>query len=955
MRRGQAAFATGDLAAAQDWFDRGVRYAPADGTAKLSLASVLLARGDFQRAADLFAEVTVEFDAEPAWLGLVAARLRLGDVAGASMAAAWLLSRFATVPDGSTAKLVAEVVAAGGAAGWCAMTPDGELLLHPNKPRVVILCDGVPCRTVPIDAREIRVSMAGAELLGSPIDVAAQRRIEGWVEPAETGFHGWAWFPSNATKPPRLVASSDARRIEFLADGDDVSAPRALMQPRGFTVADVGGSITVATEDGQVLAGCPLELDFGRPRAVAAAVARLWPLTGAASASPLEVALAGSPVLVGAAASPAAAPSEPDRPVAIVVPAYRGTAETAACLDALAATLPPGTAIHVVDDASPEPDLVALLDARAVAGTITLHRLARNAGFPAAANHGLRAAARADPRADLVLLNSDTVPTPGWLAALRRAVHAKPDVGSATPLSNDATLMSYPASDGDNPTPADPTAQAQLCAAVAGDLVVALPTAVGFCAYLRRECLDAVGVFREDTFAQGYGEENDWCLRAANLGWRHVGVPGAYVAHVGGRSFGTARASLTARNIEVLEALHPGYRAAIAAWLAADPLRPIRRALDLARLAGRSIATLLVTHDGGGGVERYVEARAASLGGALVLRPVVDLRPIELREDPELRYRPGRWRLDVGAPAGPEFPNLVFTTDEIADLADVLRRFGVERVEVHHLLGHDHRVMTLPALLNVPYQVVAHDHSWFCARVTPVAAGRYCGEPDVRGCAECVADHGSRLEEAITPAALVARSARDLAGAAAVVVPCADAANRLRRHFPRITARVVPHEDDVAFQPHRAAGTRVCVVGGIGVEKGYDVLLACARDAAARDLDLSFRVVGHTTDDARLMDTGRVAITGPFQRAEAATLIRRQHAALGFLPSICPETWCYALTDLWAGGLPVATFDIGAQAERVRATGRGWLLPLGLPARAINAALLARARDTGAEIARQIQ
>lgn len=949
MRRGQAAFAANDLVAAQDWFDRGVRYAPTDGTAKLSLASVLLARGDLSHAARLFAEVAAEFDAEAAWLGLAAARVRLGDTAGATVAAATLLGRFAVT--GPTAALVTELAGA----GWCGFTPEGDLTVHlaNRRSRAVILCDGAPCRTVPNGARAVRVLVAGRELLGSPIDVAAQRRVEGWVEPAGTGVRGWAWFPGNPTKVPRLIASSGSHRVVLLADGPDVPAPRALMQPRGFAIDNPPGPVSVATEDGQVLAGCPFDVGAAPSRAVAvaAAAARVWPLDRVASASPLDIALAGSPVPVGTAAVPAIAPADPERPVAIVIPAYRGAAETAACLDALAATITSDTAIHVVDDASPERDLANLLDARAAVGAIVLHRLPRNAGFPAAANYGLRAAAFLNPSADVVLLNNDTVPTPGWLAALRRAVHAAPDVGSATPLSNDASIMSYPVADG-GPMPTDVLEQARLCATVAQDLVVALPTAVGFCAYLRRECLEAVGVFRDDAFAQGYGEENDWCLRAADLGWRHVGVPGAYVAHVGGRSFGAARASLTARNLDVLEALHPGYHAAVSSWIAADPLRPIRRALDLARLDGRKATTLLVTHDGGGGVERHIEARSAALRDALVLRPLVDFRPVEQREDTDLRYRPGMWRLDIGAPADPGFPNLVFAVEEVAELVDVLRRFGVERVEVHHLLGHDHRAMTLPALLGVPYEIVAHDHSWFCARVTPVAAGRYCGEPDIQGCVDCVADHGSRLEEAITPPALVARSARDLAGASAVLAPSGDAANRLRRHFPQVIPRVVAHEKDGGFEPRPTAGARVCVVGGIGIEKGYDVLLACARDAAARALDLSFRVVGHTTDDARLLDTGRVAITGPFERAEAVELIRAQRAALGFLPSICPETWCYALTDLWAGGLPVAAFDIGAQGERVRATGRGWVLPLGLPARAINAALIARAREAGGQIAR---
>ena len=89
------------------------------------------------------------------------------------------------------------------------------------------------------------------------------------------------------------------------------------------------------------------------------------------------------------------------------------------------------------------------------------------------------------------------------------------------------------------------------------------------------------------------------------------------------------------------------------------------------------------------------------------------------------------------------------------------------------------------------------------------------------------------------------------------------------------------------------------------------------------------------------MCTGRVFVTGGFAPEEADRLIRGQRAALGWLPSIWPETWCFALSDAWRAGLNVAVFDIGAQAERVRATGRGTLLPLGLSPMQINDALLA--------------
>ena len=131
------------------------------------------------------------------------------------------------------------------------------------------------------------------------------------------------------------------------------------------------------------------------------------------------------------------------------------------------------------------------------------------------------------------------------------------------------------------------------------------------------------------------------------------------------------------------------------------------------------------------------------------------------------------------------------------------------------------------------------------------------------------------------------------------------------------------------------------MIGSIGVAKGYDVLLDCARNAALRDLPLEFVVVGYTIDDRRLLATGRVFVTGAFRPEEATTLIQAQCADLALLPSIGPETWCYALSDAWRAGLRVAAFDIGAPAARIRSTGRGFLLPLGLSASAINDALLA--------------
>jgi glycosyltransferase involved in cell wall biosynthesis len=241
-----------------------------------------------------------------------------------------------------------------------------------------------------------------------------------------------------------------------------------------------------------------------------------------------------------------------------------------------------------------------------------------------------------------------------------------------------------------------------------------------------------------------------------------------------------------------------------------------------------------------------------------------------------------------------------------------------------------------------------HDYVWLCGRVVLVGPEqRYCGEPGIAQCEACVSDAGSLLGEDITVAALRRRSAMLLAGARHVFTPSHDTAERMQRHFPQSRPMVRPHEDDasIAEPPPGNAGERcrVCIVGAIGVHKGYQVVLNCARDAAERELPMEFVIVGHTIDDRRLLATGRVFITGEFSPDESMSLIRAQKATLALMPSIWPETWCLALGDAWRAGLRVVAFDIGAQAERIRRNGRGFLLPLGLPAHAINNALLAAA------------
>ena len=112
----------------------------------------------------------------------------------------------------------------------------------------------------------------------------------------------------------------------------------------------------------------------------------------------------------------------------------------------------------------------------------------------------------------------------------------------------------------------------QPCAARGATHYPELPTAGGVCLLIPRAPLTAIGDFARATFGRGYGEENDFCLRAAAHGWRNVLADDCYVVHAGGGSFAPLGLKPGGDNLARLLARYPRYNAQVAQFIAADPL-----------------------------------------------------------------------------------------------------------------------------------------------------------------------------------------------------------------------------------------------------------------------------------------------------------------------------------------------------------------------------------------------
>jgi len=271
------------------------------------------------------------------------------------------------------------------------------------------------------------------------------------------------------------------------------------------------------------------------------------------------------------------------RPVDVVIPVYKGLDETRRCIESvLAARQAIETRVVVVDDATPEPAIARHLDELAQSGRVTLLRNDANLGFVRSVNRGMDNAAGRD----VVLLNSDTEVANDWLDRMRAAAYRDERIATVTPFSNNATICSYPFEgwEGRIPGTLGLARLDQLFASVNAQKMVDLPTAVGFCMFIRRDALEALGTFDAERFGRGYGEENDFCMRAWKAGWRNVLAADVFVFHQGSVSFSGERDALAQAAGHALIALHPEYPVKVHEFVRSDPAAQFRSAVDVARV-----------------------------------------------------------------------------------------------------------------------------------------------------------------------------------------------------------------------------------------------------------------------------------------------------------------------------------------------------------------------------------
>ena len=745
---------------------------------------------------------------------------------------------------------------------------------------------------------------AGSRIHRRPCRIGAERMdvFEAWKVPHAThcGF--------SATKLP-CAEGGALRLMVTLADGKEIAVPlaRLLWHEAGGEWRDVESHVNAPKLD---FSGSILDQYLGRRFVVEEGL--------------------GATLSVVRASVPPLPPPLPE-PVVIMVSVYRGAQYLPAFFQSLLAHTRSPHYLLLIDNGNTDGAISAYLRALAAAHShVILVRIPVNNGYVSAMCEGIKHA----PPGHLVTLNTDIVLPDYWLERLMWPIFRDPDIASTTPFTNAGTVCSFPTIGEDNPLylglGVDRIDRIFRCV-VPEDANIPVVSGVGFCMGMNRRAVEKTGWFDEAAFGRGYGEENDWCLRAETCGYRNVQVANLFVYHKhGGIYLSEEKKALMANSLGAINARFPAYHNRVMDFLALDPLAPVRACVAFLIAAERACAVdVIIDHALGGGskiTREEISARLAEEGVPhIIVLPGTEGDEITLHlRAPDLSHA---------------YPDSTWD-----DLDALLARVRGRRLVINNL-GHWEeplrlaaRIDTLLTLRGLALDIMIHDFFMLCPSLNLLDDhDRFCHLPAPEVCADCLPRNAN-----ITPPAARSFSIEAWRGAMGALLARADRVLCFSRSSAELVRRVFPALENIIISPHFLAhflgaepivaaaspDLTLGVLGNLNVAKGARIvrgLAAAIRRGSSPTRLILLGALAPETDPGLMGEA--VSNIPSYDHANLRRLLIEAGVNMVFLPSIWPETFSFVAEEVMALGLPLATFDLGAPAERIRLYERGVILP----------------------------
>lgn len=619
--------------------------------------------------------------------------------------------------------------------------------------------------------------------------------------------------------------------------------------------------------------------------------------------------------------------------VVVVIPVYNGFDESIECIESVIKNTDKSIPIIVVDDASPKGEFIDVVpESFKNIENLHLKRFKENGGYVKSVNFGMKYAERivdirkykvsqnelGDVRGtyDCILLNSDTIVTRNWVQKMHAAAYSEDRIATVTPYSNNAVLVSFPRFCRPNKIAKEniETLNGQI-EKYSKRHYPEITTSMGYCNYIRRSVIEGIGIYNEEAFGIGNGEENDFSMRAMKASYKNIIDDATYIYHIGEVSFAEKKDTFTERNGEILNEMHPEYAPMVANFCAHDPNRPIRNeVLDKILLEeSEKTRVLHIVHNGPffsrniekvGGTEIHVQDLIENVSGFQNFSLISFQDHYYLTAYTDVIER--------------EFK----IKKENTSLKDLINNKLFNIVHLHHTLNYDKYELIDALLEHGNYVVSAHDYNSICPRsilVTPeskvcttVECSSACNFAD-----NFISEYRGKHQKLIE-------------NASKLVCFSNDTLERLKDVFNSELTNgvVINHGVDLSKEKVKQESLsdkiKILIIGVLAPHKGLEIVKNLGKLLNEnKELNLEVNFLGKIYSEENLEF---LINHGEYERENLYSKVLEINPNFGLLTSICYETYSLTCDELLSLGVPLISGTKGAPKERITMHAAGWCL-----------------------------
>ena len=607
--------------------------------------------------------------------------------------------------------------------------------------------------------------------------------------------------------------------------------------------------------------------------------------------------------------------------VDIIVPVYNGYQ----FLDTLLKTIELTEIKYrliLINDKSPDERVGKLLEEYAAnKDNVILINNEENLGFLKTVNKGFKIAEN-----HIALVNTDVELPNKWLERLMLPIFKDGKVASSTPYTNCGTLCSFPNMGQDNELFMEYNVQ-EIDNEFSKILphYEALPTGVGFCMGMNKNVLEEIGMFDEKSFGKGYGEENDWCQRAIQAGYKNVQVENLYVYHKHGGSFlSEDKKRFLEEHEKILLNKHPYYNKDVARFCTLDPNKDIREfvKLNLINKKRHENVILAFDHSLGGGATKYLEGKekiCLNQGNVFII-----VRFDYIKERYKLFYYYKQEKIH-------------FYVETRKQLFKIMEYLSIKEIWINEMVTYPNLYKTLREISDfgeknkVKIKMLMHDFFAVCPTINLLDYNeKYCYIPSCAECDQCLKKVKSiQSLEYESMEKWRTEWGRFLQKCTEVIAFSNDSKEIVEKAFGKLdNISVIPHEIDyIPIINKKYKTTETLNIGLLGVltkHKGRHIVRDLIKLIEDKKLPICVTLIGSSS---RMIESKLYKETGSYTRDSIPRLILENDIDMFLIPSIWPETFSYTTEEIMHMQMPVMCFDIGAPAERVKKYDKGYIIP----------------------------